>query len=481
MHSHFDSAAATLAYLKSRLENNVPNIESEDSYDSECHEILNRIENLISQCRSAKVVSGKAIRQLEDLKSRSLSLDPSTFTIVEQTEDSTSEFTASVRSFGASLLRSLTAESQDITSAHARIAHALTSNPALLSASFARLQSANSHLQAFYSLTNSLSRTIELPSPPPPPPWELLAQKWRAESADLAAHDMELSRLKDEVSEKNTTVAIKDKIVEELSVKVEVLEKRVGESGGRREKVRELEVAAENAKTREKDLIANFSHLRDELKKIEAERETWKQASRSQPSNDQSGRHSPANEATTSPVSLRQIEYLQVEIAALQSSIRYLRSAQHSSLMSSSEAFLSTPLVTSAPQPSALELEAKDVLKEMLYLVSQPTSVPIKLHPRRREDRLRWRPAKETSTWQIQRQREEWEEWREWRDGVAKRSAHAIKEDQRKKSLKPRVKPITNAQIRLPGKEGDGRGGEVQIARPEEWEPLQQALGDSVS
>ena len=463
--SHLENAATTLTHLKSCLESHVLISETEELEDySEYTEIFEKLDDLISQSRSAKVVTSKAIRQLEDLKSRSLTLDPSTIGTVEQTQNATSELTSSICSFGTSVLKSLAEETQATDSAHPRITQVLSSSATPISSLSNKLQSTVLHLQSFYNLTNSLTQTVEFPSPPPPPPWKLLAQKMRAETADLAQRETELSRLKDEVSEKNTTMAIKNKITEELSVKVEVLEKRVGESGGRRERVLELEMAAENAKTKEKDLISKLSHLRIELEKLEAERETWKQASQSQTASAQPGQPSPTAEATTSAAAARQIDYLKSEITALQSSIRYLRSTQYNTLLSSSHTYLSTPLTPPAPKPSPLKTEAKDVLKEMLHLVSQPASHPIKLHSRPKEDRLRWRPVKETSMWQIQRQREEWEEWREWRDGVVKRGMHAQKEEQRRKEVRAKSGNTLASvqQMRLPaGKEG--HGGVVQI------------------
>ncbi|KAL9132097.1 MAG: hypothetical protein Q9217_000133 [Psora testacea] len=479
MQSHLENAATTLAHLKSRLEGFISLFDAKEiSDDSEHHEVLTKLDTLILQSRSAKVVSGKAIRQLEDLKSRSLTLDPSTLNVVEQVQDSTSDFAFYARSFGASVLKSLAGGTQETSSGHAGISNALSSSALPLSSLFSKIQSASSYLQMFYHLTNNLSQTVEFPSPPPPPPWELLAQRMRAETADLAAREAELDRLKDEVSEKNTTMAIKDRIVEELSVKVEVLEKRVGESGGWRERVRELETAAEAAKMKEKDFISKLSHLHIEIEKLEAERETWKQASKSQLPNAQSGQLAPAVEATSAARSIRQIECLRSEISALQSCVRYLRSAQYNTLISASQTDLSTPLTSPAPQPSPLETEARDVLKEMLHLVSQPTSYPIKLHPRPKEDRLRWHPARETSMWQAQRQQEEWEEWREWRDVIAKRTLQAIKEDQRKAEIRPRCKTLAGAQLRLPGK---CQGGKVQIAKPSELDEVQHALGVGAS
>jgi len=436
MQSHLESTSAALAHVKSVSEARIPlgGVESESDEEGVL-DCLRKFDTLIAQIRSAKVISSKAVRQLEDLKSRSLTLEPSTLNVVEGTHASTSELAMLTRAFGGSLLKSLSEEKQDTTSALERLMLAMSSDLASMSSLSSKLQVATSQIQTFYNLTTSLTQTVEFPAPPPPPPWRLLAQKMRSETADIAAREKELGRLKDEVSDKTTSLAVQDKTVEEMSVKVEVLEKRVGESGGRRERVRELELVVETAKSKEKDLLSKLSKLRAELQTLEFERESWKQASKSAPPSGQQGQ-TPLAETTTSETSLRQITVLKSEIKALQASIRYLRSATHTRFLKTSHAFLSTPITTPILPPRPIEAEAKDLLKEMLHLVDQPDNRVVTLQARPKEERLRWRPATETSTWKLQKQKEEWEQWREWRDGVAGKVMATRREGERRRGVR---------------------------------------------
>ena len=467
MQSHLENAAIIFANLKTRLESIMLEPEADDTENEGYYEMFSKIDTLISSSRSAKVVSSKAIRQLEDLKARSLTLDLSTWNVVERAQESTSDLLSSIRSFCTSVLGSLSNYAQETDPDRSNITHVLISGSMNISILTTKLHLNAMCLQTFYSLTNTLTQTVELPSPPPPPPWKLLAQKLRDETADIAAREMEFSRLKDEVSEKNTTLAIKDKMLEELSVKSEVLEKRVGEFGGRKERVRDLENAAEAYKAKEKDYVAKLTQLRKEVEKLEGERETWRKASQPQPSVYQAGEVSVgAAEAVTSVATLQQIDDLKAEIAALQSSIRYLRSAHHRSFISNSETYLSAPLTPPTPSSHPIETEAKDALREMLHLISKPTSQPVKLQRRRQEDRFRWRPAKDTSSWQVQRQREEWEEWREWRDSVAQRSWEETREQGRRREVKSKGKVLANLEMGMTGKHG---GGVVEVAQPGEW------------
>lgn len=426
---------------------------------------------LVSQTRSAKVISSKALRQLQDLKSRSLTLEPSTLNMIETAQNAASEFASFTRTVGVSILQLLTDEARNVP-----VTYEVLLDQTPFSSLAARLHSATGQQQTFYNLTNSLTQTAEFASPPPPPPWKLLAQNMRAATADMMSRETELARLKDELTEKNTTLAMKEKAAEEWGVKVEVLEKRVGESGGRRERVRELEATVEAASSREKDLFGKLTHLQNELRSLEIEREKWKQSPQ-----DAAPTPAPGQTVltTTSQASLRQIETLKSEIQALQSSIRYLRNASYNHSLSSSYSFLSAPITSQEPTPPLLQTEAKDVLKEMLNLVSQPDNQIVRLQSRNKADRLRWRPARETSNWKVQKQKEEWEEWREWRDGVARKSAMSRKEGERRREARSKNtarerEPLASVQVQLPGKMGSGR--EIKIARPGEWEGLEEAL-----
>jgi len=474
MQSYLENATTALSHIKSIAETKIPPPSDENEEDdANYEEYLRKIDSLVSQTRSAKIISSRSIRQLEDLKSRSLTLEPSTLNTVETTQQAALDLAASIRSAGISILKVLTEEGRSEPVKYEELellAHTSFSSLAT------KLHATTNLLQSFYNLTSSLTQTVEFPSPPPRPPWKILAYNMRAATADMAARETELGRLKDEVLEKNTTLAMKEKVAEEMSVKVEVLEKRVGESGGRREKVRELEAVVEVAQSKEKELFRKLTQLQNDLRSLEAEREKWKQAPQLVPTTPQPGHAK--NTTTTSEASLRQTDALKAEIKALQSSIRYLRSASHAQTLSAAHSFLSEPIAPREPAPPAIQTEANDVLREMLNLVSQSDNQAVKLQPRNKSDRLSWRPAKESSTWKVQRLKEEWEEWREWRDGVARKVSYNKKEEERRKEVRSRDvlkgKVLGNVQLKLPGKMA---AHDVKIVRPGEWEEIEGAPG----
>ena len=484
MQSHLESAASALSHIKSMSQAKIlPSSEDDPEEDGESYEFLQKVDSLISQTRSAKVVAGKAIRELEELKSRSLTLDSSTLPTTEQSQNLTSDFTLSIRAAGLSVSKLLNEEGRTTPVTYHEITRAITSSDTTpFSALNTKLHTTVGQLQNFYNLTSSLTQTIEFSSSLSPPPWQILAQNLRAASTTSASHETEIIRLKDEVAGKNTALAMKDKIVEEMGVKVEVLEKRIGETSGRREKVRELETIVEATRSKEKDLAAQLERAQNDLRGLEAERKAWQKSPQAtQPAQPNGQVLSPTAREVTSESALLQIAALQSEISTLQSSIRFLRSQSYTCQLSASLSFLSDPIAPPQPtSPTLLQQEAQEVLKEMLGIVTNETNAVVQLKERKKEERLAWRPAKEKSSWKTDRMREEWEGWRDWMKSVERKGVREeIKRRGVKGSAETKGDVLARLQVRLPGMEmgKTGVAKELMIARPGEWEDVQETLG----
>lgn len=487
MQSNLDNTAIAISHIKNIAHARLTPDSEEIQEDQETSEFFRKTDALIMQIRSAKVVAGKATRQLVELKTCSLTLDPSTTPAVEQVQHSTSDLAASTLKTCSSIFKLLQEEDQNTSFTYQELSRSISSSEAQpLSSLSPQIHSVSNQLQVFHNLTNSLTQTVEFSSPPPPPPWQLLAQNMRMATATSATHEVEVGRLRDEMAEKNTALALREKEAEEMSVKVEVLAKRVGESGGRREKVRELEMAVETSRVKEQDLLSHLGHLQRNLRDLESEREAWKKTPQHQPLP-----VDPSNtNADNSPSSLRQIQALKSEIAALQSSIRYLRAVSHNHTLSSSLSFLSVPLV--APPPGSrttLRSEAADVLREMLHLATRPENQVVRLKLVPPEDRLKWRPMRETSRWVVSRQVEDWQTWKEWRDGVTGkatrqgigRAGGGLAKAKEKKMVRGGGRKVEEAmaiaQVRTRVKAG--AGGEVRVVSPGEWDDVGRVLGIS--
>jgi dynactin 1 len=122
------------------------------------------------------------------------------------------------------------------------------------------------------------------------------------------------------------------------------------------------------------------------------------------------------------------------QITSLQGAVRYLQSENQrlrlppSRSLALSNSWLHQPLLQpksdKRKRQEALHKEGKDVLARLLHLgtVESPHIVDLTTLP---ENKLAWRPAKDSSRWKVESRREEWEAWRGWRRDVVRKAAVA--------------------------------------------------------
>ena len=491
MQSGLDSAAGAISQVKSIVQGRIPTPEEDREEEShEARTFFQNADSVISQIRGAKVIATKAIRQLEELKSRSLTLQESSLPSIEQSQEFVSDLSLSTRAFGVSLFGIINQEGRTSPLTYNELLQSLSpGGSSMFSNISSKVISATTHLQAFYNLTTTLTQTIEFPDPSGiSPPWELLAQRFRAASVASASYEHEVGRMRGELQEKNTALAMKDKMLEEMGVNVEVLEKRIGDSGGRREKVRELEGALDAARSKERELNKRLIGLQEDLQLAEADRENLRrQASKigAKAGFDSLSRAVAGEHQLVSAKAQEDIVQLKAEISSLQATIRNLRQSAHQASLSSAYSYLSTPLIPKQTLSHGEELahEARDVFKTMLNLITRTENQVVELKSLSREERLKWRPVRESTKWTLGKQREEWETWKEWRDELGSKVGRLKREEERRKKVEYRKGEIlasvgVNQLPRIGRKErGLETGQEVLIVRPEEWDQVEKDLG----
>lgn len=421
--SHLESSAAAMAQMKMIAQTKMTPAANGSKEEEEMQNFFRKIESLTMQTRSAKVIASKALNQLEELKSRALILDHSTLPTVEHCQNSASELAESTRGVAMILAKLVNEEGRTTPLTYQEISNAISSNSTTLSSVSSMIQATATLIQNFYNIASSLHQTVEFESSPPPTPWQHLAEKLRKSSAISAMYKSEVGRLKDDIVEKNTALAIREKIVEEMSVKVEVLEKRVGESGGRRERVRELEALVESAEEKEKSLLSQLRRQQINLEELEVERNSWRKPAPLQ--NHTSSDHHQIQQSTFAnhPATLNRITALESEIRCLHSAIRYLRSKAATNNRPTSKTFISVPLAGQKLPMTPEQIrkaEAAENLRELVHLVSKPESRLVSLRVSKKEDRLKWKPAKEKTDYALATQRGEWNVWREWGESVGR-------------------------------------------------------------
>ena len=485
MQSHLESAAVAMSAAKAMVQRIIP---SQGDEDELAQHFSRKTESVITQTRSAKVIVGKAVRALEDLKTRSLSLTPDTLQNFEQCEESTEELARYARQVGDDLFVLLHEEGRaepftylEVQSAAYRTTTNLfaSSDSDLFSTFTNKVKNLNGALVDLATLASDLEITQEFERAPAP--WVLRSQQLKSSKTISVDTEEEMRRLKDDNHERARVIAMRDQDIEESSIKIELLESRMRDATKKNEKINELEKKIENAKRKEAELVESIESQNKELTAMEVDREKWKKVAEDVKA---LGVASPGSNAgqERAVATAREMEALKTEIASLQSAVRYLREDGNRARFAATEGldWLEAPLVKPTPKETQRKalvvLEGNEVLNELLTLTTSANLYDLAAMPR---NKLAWRPAKTTPQYHVARQREDYESWRDWKDIVVKRGkvladrdVNIGRVDRKKGTLAAKV------QLRIPDMEVKSYGlREVEIVEPEEFENFRGRLG----
>lgn len=486
MQSHLDNAAAAMCTAKIMVQAIIPSRGEEDEL---ALYFARKTDAVITQTRSAKVVVGKAVRALEDLKARSLSLTPDTQQTFDLCETSTEELARFSRQIGHDLFVLLHEEGRaepftylDVQKTVEQTTLALfnSSESDLFSTYSNKLRTLSTSLLDLSTMASDLEITQE---------FERASAPWVRRSLELKSSktvpfdaEEEMRRLREDNHERARTIAIRDQTLEESSVKIELLESRMRDATKKNEKITELELKIEDAKRREAELAESIESQNKEFTTVEADREKWKKAAEEAMAR---GVVAPGSKAgqEQAVATAREMEVLKAEIASLQAAVRYLREDNRRARLTDSETFdwLEAPLIkpkSKEEQRKALvHSEGQDVLNELLNLTSTAKLYDLSTMPK---NRLAWRPAKKTPQYHVAKQREDYESWSSWKEGVVKKARVLEERDGNARiERKMRGNIAAKVHLRLPDLEAKGvrPGGEVDILNPDDFEDFRGRLG----
>jgi dynactin 1 len=487
MQSHLENAASALSAARSMVQTAIP---SQGDEDEHAQHFSRKTESVITSTRSAKVVISKAVRALEDFKTRSLSLAIDTIQTFEQCETATEELASFSRQAGHDLCTLLHEEGRTEpftylevqSSVHRTTSTSFASSESDLFSTYAnKLRTLTASLMDLAALTSDLEMTQEFERAPAP--WVLRSQEFKSSKTVSIDAEEEIRRLKDDNHERARLIAMRDQTLEESSVKIELLESRMRDATKKNERITELEKKIEDAKKRETELSESIETQNKELATLESDREKWKKVAEDAKA---LGIVAPGSKAgqERAVATAREMEALKTEIASLQAAVRYLREDNRRARVTDSEAldFLATPLTKSKSKEeqrkALVQAEGQDVLSELLNLTSTAQVYDLSSILK---NRLAWRPAKSTPQYHVAKQREDYEAWSGWKDAVVKKANILTERDaNRGAGMEKRSKAMAaKVSLRLPDLEGKGisRGRQVEIIDPDDFEGFRGRLG----
>ena len=480
--------AKTLVENKLRLSEDDNDEESEEEYDDEegiaaAKQIIGRIESLISQARSAKVTAGKTHRALSDLQARSLTLEPSCTGSFEGAESLATQISAYSREVGDALQMLFGEEGRiepftphevsSTVSRAATTAFALgTPEAGPFTALAEHMRNLADALTDVSSLPTDLDNTVEFERAPAP--WVARADQLKLTKLTSIDTEAELSRARETLKEREVELKERDTELEEQSVQIEMLEAKMRNASKRSAEIAKLEHDMHEARDAEQRAKTELAQARKEAElAIERARSESSRLATEQRGKHASGQLLDSN-AMGSGTQLT-IDRQEHQITSLRGAVRYLHSEnqrlrvpQPGSVTSSSSSlsWLHQPLIQPKTEKrkrqEALHKEGKDVLARLLLLGTSDSSsriVDLTLLP---ENKLAWRPAKDSSRWKVESRREEWEAWRGWRrDVVRKATVAAPRRGLQKSSAASVAKSLPIAEPRIVRSDGEAEGMSV--------------------
>lgn len=440
MQSQLDSTASALTLIRSLVETHLKSSshgeEEEESASLDVALIPNRAETLIAHVRNAKVMAGKAFRSLADLETRSLTLEPQCAELCDGAETAGNQVAMYARNAGVALQELFGEEGRnepftptEVGSVLSRAATSVFQLPAPeagpLTALAGGLKNLTNMLIDLASLPTDLDNTVEFERAPKP--WVARANELKQTKITSVDTEAQLSRAHDSIRQHDTVLKEKETELEEQSVRIEMLEARLKDASKRSAKIAELERTLHEAKDGEHKAKANLVKARQDAEsEIERVREDMARLAEERARLGANG-HELDDGAMGASVRLT-ISRQEHKIASLASAVRHLQGETTRLRLPSPDAplairakmdWLHEPLTAvisrTARRNELVRKESKDLLQRMLQLASGAQTVDLTALP---ENRLAWRPAKETSRWQIERKREVWEEWKGWRRDV---------------------------------------------------------------
>lgn len=500
LESYADDVHMRVVVMQSSLENtasalntarvmvlNIIQSKGDEDVDDLAQYFARKTEAVIGSTRSAKVIAGKAVRSLEDLKYRSLSLNMNTVSLFEQCEETTQELAKFARQVGTDLFTLLHEEGRVEPFTYTEVQGTIyqttstvlsSSESDIFSIFSSKLRLLTDSLNDLAGMASDLEMTTEFERASAP--WVLRSQDLRSSRIVPIDTEEEMRRLKEELHERARLVALKDQTLEESVVKIELLESRMRDAAKKNERITELEKKIEEAKKRETDLSEAMENQNKEIMVVEADREKWRKLAGEQKA---IGEIAPGSKAgqERAVATAREMEALKAEIASLQAAVRYLREDNRRARLTEprNQEWLSNPL--SKPKPidtlrkEFIVSEGRDVLDELLNLTKSAKLYDLGSMP---ENRLAWRPAKSTPQYHVAKQRENYEAWNDWRQAVVKKGEALTARDANRGTGKRRALDFAaKVHFSLPVLSGKGFQGEVEIVEPGEFEEFRERLG----
>lgn len=490
MQSHLESAATNFTTLQKMVQRVIPANEE----DELAPYFVKRADAVVTQTRSSKVIAGRTVKALEDLRMRSLALSPETKEVFEQCDTISQELSDLARNIGHDLHQLLHEEGrtepytyQEVQSRVQKTVFSFASSDEsdLFATYLNKLRALTTQLTDLSQLAEDFTQTQEFERSTAP--WILRSQELRAIKTIPVDAEEELRRVKEEYNEARRAMAQREEALSTAMLKIDTLESRMRDATAKANQITDLELQIEKSKQAATSLKEDIEKQDRELKTLEADRDKWKKIAGDSRAFSEAAAGSKAGKEMA-VATAREMDTLKDEILSLQSAVRFLREDNRRARLTEQSGYewLAEPLHKPTPvveqRRQLVVAEGRDVLGELLKMATSATVYDLGALP---ADKLAWKSARSTPQYHAARQMEDLAAWQGWRDSVVRKGTTLLAQERQGRGgglddvtnvRRARNAAAARLHIRLPdlgGKMIPGSGeGDVRIVGSREWEGL---------
>ncbi|RDI82016.1 hypothetical protein Vi05172_g7810 [Venturia inaequalis] len=413
--SHLETTSSSLMLTKNEVLKILP--VSEDG-DDEMSRFSDKVDDLAMQSRGAKIIVGKILHKLEELKTQNLALSTETQPNIQACEHTANNFASSLRVLGASLNAAINEEAHTTSFGFADLLSTFRSfNTSEFKATDsdvfeplqANLRALHQRLSDIYTVVSDLSNTVEFEDSEPP--WVLRSKELKSRKNVSADAEQENASLKREVNERGTAIKLRDQTLEEKELTIDLLQGKLRDVQKKNKQIADLEKDNDALHASERKLQEKNEKLAQLNARLEEERDRWMRNASELKNKDSSTSDLKRTGAEMVGTSA-QMESLKQDIEVLESTVRYLRQQARRSQTEEAarkNTWLHQPLLLPKKDLDK-EKARKDGMQAFENLALLPlTAKPMPIiESRTKEERLKWKPIKTSVAYQLAQAEMHW-------------------------------------------------------------------------
>lgn len=260
-------------------------LQSQPGDDGEDYTLFDRNSDAtVASLRSAKVIAGKLLHVLRDMKARNLALGIETLPHFDKSNELSSQLFELLRSVGNAVDKTTEDDEQESNLGFLEVYNAIrqstesTLGPGktdLFYESQKMTRNLYDVLNELNGLASDLTQLVEYEKPSPP--WVVRSRELQDRKVISAVAEEEIKTLKRENQERATKIKLQNEKIEEAKMKNELLERRNKDANKKLDHIVELEGKMNQAHEREKNLENALESTRQAIQKLEEERDRWMQ------------------------------------------------------------------------------------------------------------------------------------------------------------------------------------------------------------